>query len=220
MGKTGGWGAWARQSLHLKRDMRGIGVPQVGGSGPPQRGRAREHGQRAQRGGRDCGPAGTGCGCRVTPGLCLADPPAHLQPPAGSQDPGSAGAGPLGGPAGVRTLETSWALHPSVPLPLPRRVQPRPTAQDSLQSPPLWGPGWAGWGQGSVWGGRTTSRHLLWLLVKSRHTNSVVCLGLECVWGWECVWGKKGKVKLRGRRWGAHDECTWGQVVRGSVGTA
>ncbi|XP_035937539.1 formimidoyltransferase-cyclodeaminase isoform X3 [Halichoerus grypus] len=57
------------------------------------------------------------------------------QPPAGSQDPGSPGAGASGGPAGVTAGgETAWTPQPSVPLPLP----------GSLQTQSLWGPEWAG----------------------------------------------------------------------------
>lgn len=52
----------------LLRGLRGVGGPQVGGLGSPQRGQARKHGRRAQGGGGGPGLVGMGFRCRLTPG--------------------------------------------------------------------------------------------------------------------------------------------------------
>lgn len=66
------------------------------------------------------GPAGMGKVARCSPGPCLSDPPAHLQPPAGSQDSGRAGAGPPGGAAGVMAGRgPHWTQHLQNPLSFP-----------------------------------------------------------------------------------------------------
>lgn len=50
----------------LLRGLRGVGGPQVGGLGSPQRGQARKHGRRAQGGGGGPGLVGMGFRCRLT----------------------------------------------------------------------------------------------------------------------------------------------------------
>uniref|UniRef100_A0A5F8AIN6 Formimidoyltransferase-cyclodeaminase n=1 Tax=Macaca mulatta TaxID=9544 RepID=A0A5F8AIN6_MACMU len=77
--------------------------------------------------------AGVGACCLAsqaetgTPGpsspVCLSDPPSHLQPPAGSQDPGCTGAGLPGDPAGVMVPEASpGSVVPPRPSPEGRAV--------------------------------------------------------------------------------------------------